>query len=395
MNNRPTILIQKTASAARLSDEVMCKWPHGMPPLFTTAEFDADAALLQINGYQELLASLPLLIDLQTANTPTVLSCDDFGDLIDLIDEMGIIKVAYDADPSVIAGVLFGTIQQQTELSKLRSQVGLVKCMHNNLSDDFQIVKDELEVAANVQKEFMSTAIQDVHGVSFSSLWKPASVVSGDMYDITQLDEDHVAIFIADAIGHGISAAMLAMMLTRTLAANRFNSSTGSFTSPSEILSHLNCALLERTGDSARFATAAYAIFNCKTNQLTYAGAGHPPSLLSRFGKDPILIESEGPLLGVFDNDVFPEQTFNLEFSDTLLLYSDGFELALGDNNYSEGDIPTHLQSMHEFCTNCSGDVLETINTYISQTKSSVADDDLTMICMKANTVAKALRLAA
>ncbi len=162
--------------------------------------------------------------------------------------------------------------------SRLRSKVGLVKTIHGSLQKDLSLLHDELQTAATVQQEFMSTDINDVHGISFSSIWRPANVVSGDMYDITQLDEDHVALFIADAIGHGITAAMLAMMLTRTLAANRFDSKSGTFTQPSKILSSLNNALLERSGDSARFATAAYTIINCKTNTLTYAGAGHPRS---------------------------------------------------------------------------------------------------------------------
>jgi phosphoserine phosphatase RsbU/P len=392
---RPTIFVSTSKSCQDLCDDIVCKWPHGMPPVFSTTQQDADAALLQANGYQELLSLLPMLIELQTSKTTTLLCCDDFGDLTELMDEIGVIKTSYDAEISVIAGILFGSTQRNNEVSKLRSQVGLVKNMHTSLQDDLTLLQDELEIAANVQKEFMSTEVQDVHGVSFSSLWKPASVVSGDMYDITQLDEDHVAIFIADAIGHGISAAMLAMMLTRTLAANRYDSSTGNFTSPSSILAHLNSALLERSGDSARFATAAYGIFNCKTNQLTYAGAGHPPSLLSRIGHSPILLESEGPLLGVFENDEFPEQTINFSLGDTLLMYSDGFEFALGDNSYTEGELPTHVQSMHEFCMEGSSDVLKNINAYLNHTNNSVADDDLTMICMRAKTIPGTLRLAA
>ncbi|MBT5410002.1 MAG: serine/threonine-protein phosphatase [Phycisphaerae bacterium] len=395
MTYLPTIFIQNNSTASMLSDALICKWPHGMPPKFTTEEKDADAALLHVNGYEDLMSILPILIDLQVAQTPTLLCCDDFGDLLELIDELGIIKMAFDADATAIAGVLFGTVERNDQVAKLRSQVGLVQNMHSSLQNDLDLLQDELEVAANVQKEFMSTEVPDVHGVSFSSLWKPASVVSGDMYDITQLDEDHVAIFIADAIGHGISAAMLAMMLTRTLSAHRYDSTTGQFTSPGTILSYLNSALLERTGDSARFATASYCIFNCKTNQLTYAGAGHPPSLLSRIGQSPILLESDGPLLGVFDNDEFPESTIDLSIGDTLLMYSDGFEFALGDNSYSEGEMPTHLKSMNEFCQEGTGELLTKINDYLNQTNSSVADDDLTMICMRANTLPAALRLAA
>ena len=76
-------------------------------------------------------------------------------------------------------------------------------------------------------------------------------------------------------------------------------------------------------------------------------------------------------------------------------MYSDRFEYELGDNSYSEGEMPTHLKSMNEFCQEGTGDLLTKINDYLNQTNSSVADDDLTMICMRANTLPAALRLAA
>lgn len=399
MPYRPTIYVpvreHQCKSTSQFTDELMYKWPYGMPPSFTSVMQDADVALLFAEGQSQLLELLPELIDLTSQNIQVILCCDDFGDLQEVVKLMDVIHVAFDADVSMITGILYGAISRNEQLSKLRSEVGLVKQLHCSQQEDLTLIKEELETAAVVQREFMSTDIQDVHGISFSSLWKPAGVVSGDMYDITQLDDDHVAIFIADAIGHGISAAMLAMMLMRTLSAYRFDSNNGQFTQPSEMLQHLNQALLERTGDHARFATAAYAIFNCKTNQLTFAGAGHPPALISRFGHDPILLDSQGPLLGVFDQGEYSHSTVNLSTGDTLLLYSDGFEFALGDNQNKVNGLPTYLKSMDEFCKANTGDVLEKITDYVNRTSPAVADDDLTMICMRANSTPSSIRLAA
>ncbi len=399
MAYRPTIYVLDTNSThgfqTTIMDEIMCKWPHGMPPLFSQDMHEVEAALVIADGYQELTRSLPILLELHNSEIPIILCCDDYGDLYDFIHEIGLIQLAYDAEASTIAGVLFGTIERNGQVAKLRSQVGLVKHVQEDLEQDLSILQDELETAATVQREFMSTEMKDMHGISFSSLWRPASIVSGDMYDITQLDDDHVAIFIVDAIGHGISAAMLAMMLTRTLSANRFDPSTGQFAQPHEVLNHLNQALLERTGDSARFATAAYCILNCKTNELTYAGAGHPPTLLSSIGKGPTLLESEGPLLGVFEDGHFPEYSVKLNIGDTILMYSDGFEFALGNSNYKKNEIPTHLLSMHEFCKESNGDVIGSIGSYLHQTGSITAEDDLTMICLRANTVPASFKFAA
>ena len=150
------------------------------------------------------------------------------------------------------------------------------------------------------------------------------------------------------------------------------------------MLGFLNKALLARTGDHARFATAAYGLLNCKTNILTIAGAGHPPALLSRFGGDPVALESKGPLLGVFETDDFPQTTLQLSQGDTLLLYSDGFEEALGNEEHAEGEFPTYLHSMHEFCIASGSEVIKNINVYLDNSIGNTANDDLTMICLQA-----------
>jgi serine phosphatase RsbU (regulator of sigma subunit) len=399
MTYRPNILIlsgnAQQTSTAGTDDQLMCKWPSGMPPTFTTdINCECDVAVAFAMSEMELLELLPSLLELHSKNKHVVLCCDEIGNLGSMIEDMQCTTVANDSPPEALAGILFGILQRNDQIAQLRGQVGFVRKLHESLQEDLDVIQDELETAATIQREFMSNEVQEVHGVGFSTLWRPASVVSGDMYDITQLDDDHVAFFIADAIGHGISAAMLAMMLTRTLSAHRYDS-YGKFTQPNEILKHLNAALLERTGSHTRFATAAYGILNCKTNVLTFAGAGHPPALLSRFGSKPMLLDSDGPLLGVFKTDDFAQKSIQLTPGDTLLLYSDGFEHALGNEEYNNGELPTFLQSMHEFCSSASGNVIDSINTYLNDSLVNVAEDDLTMICLRARGNMQTLGLAA
>ncbi|MAI67304.1 MAG: hypothetical protein CMJ26_05455 [Phycisphaerae bacterium] len=399
MTYRQSILLlasetQQTLTGV-IADEIMCKWPNGLPPTFSfKATTDCDVAVLFAFTEQEVLELLPRVLELQSSSVPVVLCCDEFGSINELLEDLDITTLACDPNPSVLAGVLFGILQRSEQVSQLRGQVGFVRKLHENLQVDLDLLQDELETAATIQREFMSNEVQEVHGISFSTLWRPASVVSGDMYDITQLDDDHVAFFIADAIGHGISAAMLAMMLTRTLSAHRYNEN-GKYAEPKEILRHLNAALLERSGNHTRFATAAYGILNCKTNVLTFAGAGHPPALLSRFGATPTLLNSDGPLLGVFETEEFPQQSVQLTAGDTLLLYSDGFEHALGNEECRKNELPTFLQSMHGFCAHATGDVLDNINSYLNTSLVKSAEDDLTMICLQAKPTMQTLGLAA
>ena len=400
MTYRPTITIRTSTTelynSDSLSDELMCRWPNGMPPIFTNKEsIDCDIALLFAKDENELFKLLPDILAYHASNVAMLICCDDVTRYVDLVADLDATIIAHDASVTSIAGVLYGLLQRNNEISLLRGQAGLARSLHTTLQEEFDFLQEELEVAATVQQEFMSTEIQNIHGISCTSLWRPASVVSGDMYDMSQVDDDHVAFFIADAIGHGISAAMLAMMLTRTIGAHRYDSQTGNITQPAEMLGFLNKALLARTGDHARFATAAYGLLNCKTNILTIAGAGHPPALLSRFGGEPVALESKGPLLGVFETDDFPQTTLQLSQGDTLLLYSDGFEEALGNEEHAEGEFPTYLHSMHEFCIASGSEVIKNINVYLDNSIGNTANDDLTMICLQAKPTPVTLGLAA
>ena len=117
---------------------------------------------------------------------------------------------------------------------------------------------------------------------------------------------------------------------------------------------------------------------------MTYAGAGHPPSLLKKRDHPFQLIDSDGPLLGVFDDDNdFNQNSIQLDPGDTLLVYSDGFENVFGSTTNQLGNSPSHLKAMSKFCENSNGDVIRQINHYLDNSKPASTGDDLTMICLQ------------
>jgi len=400
MHYRPTISILqsnlKDNTCRSIQDEVQSKWV-GELPVFTNGAYRmADIVVSVSYSYAELVSRLPILIELSSLKIPTIVLCDELGDLKEVISELHTQILPNEIDPSVIVGILLGMLERSQEVSELRCKIGLMKTLHGSVQNELELVQHDLDTAAVVQREFMSDDSHSINGVSFSTIWKPLEVVSGDVFDISQLDDDHVAFFIADAIGHGISAAMLAMMLNRTLASNRFDPISGKYTEPKTILATLNNALLQRSGDQARFATAAYGILNCKTNLLTYAGAGHPPALLKKRNRSFELLDSDGPLLGVFkDEHDFNQNIIQLDPGDTLLIYSDGFENVFGSSTNEIGHSATHLHVMSQLCENAEGDVIGKINQYLDNSKPVSASDDLTMICLQTAPSTTTSKLAA
>ncbi len=378
---RPTILIQDQCTP-RLKPQIdvgRC-WAGPTPPHFTKNIADGpDAALLHASSVEELLELLPTLLQLHAERIPALLLCDHQDYLSELTSSLDIIVANTKIDSATASGILFGLLQREDEVSILRSKIGLMSTMRTSLQEDIDQMNNDLNSAAMLQQEFMSSHTEPVHSIYFNTLWRPTGVVSGDMYDITKLDDDHISFFIADAIGHGMPAAMLAMAISKALAGCRTDA-LGTFTSPSKVLTTLNQAILDRNGNNARFATAMYGVINCKTRSLTIAGAGHPAALWMQGASKTELLGSEGPLLGIFEGADFPEQTVTIGDDDRVIFYSDGFEDALDESTIKSG-LPSHLQAIYNIgCTN--ENIVKAIGALLDGKTSH--HDDLTMLCLHA-----------
>lgn len=378
---RSTIFIQTNSGNQSIQKSDIARfWAGSVAPRFTsTLEITPDVAFLHASSVQALLDVLPILLQLHAESVPTLLLCDTQEHLEELTAELDITIAKTSTKGEAASGILFGMLQREDELAILRSKVGLMSSLRTSLQEDIDQMNDDLTSAAILQQEFMSTHTDPVHGMFFNTLWRPTGVVSGDMYDITKLDDDHISFFLADAIGHGIPAAMLAMAIAKALAGCRIDRD-GKFNDPSVVLNTLNQSILDRNGTTARFATAMYGVINCKTRTVRIAGAGHPAALWFRDCASPTLLESQGPLLGIFPEAEFPSETITLGNNDRVVFYSDGFEDALCTNNEAS-DLAPHIRSLYDIGSE-NKNIVAYVEKYLEAKKTH--HDDLTMLCLHA-----------
>ena len=212
-------------------------------------------------------------------------------------------------------------------LNGVAQQVALA--MQNDLFQRETVTRERLEMevqlARQIQQAFVPECLPELPGWDIAARWRTARQVGGDFYDVIELPDQRLGLFIADVADKGMPAALF-MALTRTL----MRSAVLQTDSPAAVLQQVN-DLLYPDCEQGMFVTAVYGVLDLKTGHFTYANAGHNPPLYVNF---PPPLAGEGPgverltrtgiALGVVEHAPMTERSIDLQPGQTLLFYTDG-----------------------------------------------------------------------
>jgi hypothetical protein len=212
---------------------------------------------------------------------------------------------------------------QRIYRNKLAEQLSMTGALVDNLSE-------QMRLAGLVQQDFLPTQLPNSDEVRWVATFMPAEWVSGDIYDIVRIDEQHVGFYVADVVGHGIPAALLTIFLKQALVMRETIDNNYHIFSPAEVMKNLNVRMAAQKLSGYQFATCCYCLLNVKTLQMTYARAGHPYPILIKPNQRPQQMEIRGSLLGIFTQAEYVQETIQLQPGDKVLLYSDGAEPFIG-----------------------------------------------------------------
>ncbi|MEM7351101.1 MAG: PP2C family protein-serine/threonine phosphatase [Acidobacteriota bacterium] len=205
----------------------------------------------------------------------------------------------------------------------LTSIAGLTLLLALELVDRLR-VRDELDVARELQSELLPRSEPDLPGYRIAHSYRTANEIGGDYYDFLPLPDGRIVLTVGDASGHGISAGLVMAIANATL-----KTALDVDPRPQAVLSQLNRTLY-RTGGRRAFMTLFYSVLDPATGDLEFACAGHPFPMLRR-GDGTIEELGTGALpLGIHKNSTFATGETTLEHGDLLVLYSDGIPEAAG-----------------------------------------------------------------
>ncbi len=310
----------------------------------------ADVVLVVL-GAAEPSGNVYRLADvLGTVLCPALVLYDSDADGIVPAETDGLLVEPVNADATYLASALSAIARRQAVVRRLSGEVRLMQASLGGVQGQVNRWQDEMQLAASVQQEFLPKKLPEGAGLEVGVVFRPAGYVSGDIYDVVQIDEHRTCFFIADAVGHGVPAALLTLVISRAFKTTEGVGADTRVLTPTETLEILNYELTERLTDRSRFATAVCGVFDARTNSVQLAGAGHPPPILSR-GGDVERISTDGPLLGVFPEAEFPMVEFTMDPGDVLVIFSDGFETAFPDPDQADRDVRlptmTYLDKLH------------------------------------------------
>lgn len=265
------------------------------------------------------------------ARRPAVVLCPRVTGAERQLRGRGMLVEAFDFPPAVLAGAVYAMVARQIVVDELAHDLRAATVSSGGVAGEIERLQDEMQLAASVQRDLMPKRLPSLEGVDVGVVFRPAGYVSGDIYDVELIDDRFLAFFVADAVGHGVPAALMTMVISQSLRRLERREGAGRMMPPADVLRALNGELIRKQQDAQRFATAVYGVLDTRTNELTLASAGHPsPLLLARTAGGPVVsaLETTGPLLGIFDDAQFDQVQRRLLPGETLLVYSDGFETA-------------------------------------------------------------------
>jgi len=196
-------------------------------------------------------------------------------------------------------------------------------------------ISTELSVAKEIQESMLPgifPAFPERDEFDIYAVMIPAREVGGDFYDFYHLDNDNLAILIADVSGKGIPASLF-MVKAKTLI-NNFSAGK----SPKTAFESVNKKLC-KNNDACIFVTAFMGIYNIPTGKFTYVNAGHnPPLLKKKDGSFEYLKTNPCIVMAVKEDAKYNDEEIYLENGDTIYLYTDGVTEAMNNNKELFGE---------------------------------------------------------
>ncbi|MDO9326343.1 MAG: SpoIIE family protein phosphatase [Methanoregula sp.] len=278
---------------------------------------------------------------------------------------------------NMVAVFIFSTIMQNL-LDERR-----MKSEKEKLEFEMARKDAELQIAAEIQRNFLPETIPTTQGFDIAAKSIPAKEVGGDFFDVVPLevipmDNTRTGLMIADVSGKGVPAALF-MALSRIVV----RVTAMWFKQPSEVISFAN-PIIANNSKTGMFVTLFYGVIDNDTRTLTYVNAGHnPPIVLRKKTGEIEELNLTGVAVGALDDAEYTQEELQLSLGDVIVLYTDGITEAVNDHE-EMFDVPRLIDIIQKNRDLSSQEIAdEIISAVFAFSGTQPQFDDITLMVVK------------
>jgi serine phosphatase RsbU (regulator of sigma subunit)/anti-anti-sigma regulatory factor len=209
--------------------------------------------------------------------------------------------------------------QRNDQLRKSRDELAELVELLKGQAD---VIERDLHRAEVIQRSLLPHEVPKLADFNIKTLYRPGHTIGGDLYDVVSIADRYLALVVADASGHGVSAAMLSVLFKHHMRVQ--DQATHIPYQPGWALARINASLLANRPVPGVFITAIYCLLDTQERRLVIGSAGHTPLLHLRADGGMETLRHTGPALGLEEGAVYEEHELILGEGDRVLLYTDG-----------------------------------------------------------------------
>lgn len=257
----------------------------------------------------------------------------------------------------------------------------------------------EIRKAYQIFERSMPDSVPKSNQIAFSSFYRPADEIGGDIYDIFKVDNgmlndffEQYVVLLIDVTGHGLDSAMLSLFAKETVSQYFTHKHyEGQLISPKEIVNYFIEAYLKERYPEDYFICLFLGVLDVKTEELTYCSAGfqNAPLLATKEGQITELPCGGLPISSALDEILmdYPEHTYPLLPGTTFLISTDGMP------EQQRGEIMFESRLLELFKSNHTDTPDQIVSTLLEEfsdfTTGITIDDDITLIVAQTSTLPK------
>ncbi|HJT18899.1 MAG TPA: SpoIIE family protein phosphatase [Nitrospira sp.] len=184
-----------------------------------------------------------------------------------------------------------------------------------------EMLEQDLTSSARFIESLLPEEGHPVPGVIMAYQYLPSLALGGDLFGVTTWGKEHLGLYMLDASGHGVSAALRAAAMVSFLHPENLLRVVGSY-DPAAIAAEANRRFpMTREGD---YFTLWIGALHLPTWTLSSVSAGHAGAILCRPGQVSTWLTQSNTPLGFMSDATFASLTCTIQVHDRLYMMSDG-----------------------------------------------------------------------